>query len=188
MNEMSLSRLYRRLISERAQPAVNVDDLVEVVASSADAGAVDEARRERIAADLAQSPPHADLARMLHALQPVSESLARDVRDSRQPALHPARVREQRIAAGARRGHRVHRLRWASGIAACLSVALGLWSWHHVETARHAEIAMHGASASVSDRIFVSNDVIFASSDNTHRRKQNSGASGDELFSSHFSG
>ncbi len=183
MNEMSLSRLYRRLMSQRAQPAMNVDDLVEVVAPSA--GADDDARRDRVVAGLAQSPPHADLARLLHALQPASETLVRDVRDSRRSA-HPTRVREPRVAAGARRGHRTHPLRWAGGIAACLSIALGLWSWHHADTTRRADIAMHSAPA--SDRIFTSNDVIFASSDAARRQKSDYRGSGDEVFRGHFSG
>ena len=179
MNEMSLSRLYRRLTSDRAHDAVSVDDLVDVAAS---ATVVDAERRDRVAADLAQSPPQADLARLLRALQPVSESFAKDVRDAHRSA-HPTRVREHRIAAGARR---VQRLRWAGGIAACLSIALGLWSWHHADTSMHTGLAAHSAPA--ADRIFTSNDVIFASSSDAHRQTRALGGRGDELFRGHFSG
>jgi hypothetical protein len=185
MSEMSLSRLYRRLVSERAQPAVDSADLVAVAAGSASADEIDSARRDRVVASLAASSPHADLARMLHALQPASESLAEDVGE-RGRSAHPARVREQRVAAGARRGHRVHRLRWAGGIAACLSVALGLWSWHHEDAQQHAVIATRSASA--SDRIFASNDVIFSSSSDAHQQEHRNGGRGDELFRGHFSG
>jgi hypothetical protein len=186
MNEMSLSRLYRRLMSERAQPAVDVDDLVAVAASSIGADRIDSARRDSVVASLAKSSKYADLARMLGALLPASESLATDIR-MRDHSAHPSRLREQRIAAGAKRGHRMHRMRWVAGIAACLSVALGLWSWHHEDVSRPAVTAMRSGVSS-SDRIFTSNDVIFASSNDSHRQMQRYGGSGDELFRGNFSG
>ena len=185
MNEMSLSRLYRRLTSQRAQPTVDVDDLVAVAPAPAGADEVDSARRDRVAASLAVSSPHADLARMLHTLQPVSACLAEDVRE-RGRSAHPARVREQRVAAGARRGHRVHRLRWAGGIAACLAVALGLWSWHHDDAQQHAAMAMQSAPA--GDRIFASNDVIFSSSSDARQQEHRNSERSDELFHGNFSG
>lgn len=188
MNEMSLSRLYRRLTSQRAQPAANVDDLVDVAARSVGASAIDDVRRARVATSLAESPAQADLARMLHALQPASESLAQDVRDSRRSAAHPSRGREQHVAVGARRGQRVHRLRWAGGIAACLSIALGLWSWHHADVSQQAAVAAAMHSAPSADRIFVSSDTIFTSSSDAGRQTQSFGARGDELFRGHFSG
>ena len=187
MNEMSLSRLYRRLTTQRAQPAVSVDDLVAVAVPSVGAGPIDDARRARVVADLTQSAPQSDLARFLRALHPVSESVARDVRATHRSA-HPMRGREHRVAAGARRERGVHRLRWAGGIAACLSIALGLWSWHHSDMSQQAAVAaaMHGAPS--TDRIFVSNDTIFTSSSDAGQQKQAIGARGDELFRGHFSG
>ena len=185
MNEMSLSRLYRRWVSQRAQPAVDAADLVAAAARPARAEEIDSARRDRVVASLATSSPNADLVRMLRALQPASEALAETVGERARWA-HPAHVREQRMAAGARRGHRVHRLRWAGGIAACVSVALGLWSWHHEDARQHAAMAMR--STPVSDRIFVSNDVIFSSSSDAHQQERGNGGRVDELFRGHFSG
>ena len=188
MNEMSLSRLYRRLTSQRAQPAVSVEDLVEAAAPSVGAGSIDDARRTRVATHLAESPPQVDLVRMLRALQPASESLARDVSDSRRSTAHPPRGREQRVAGGARRSQSVHRLRWAGGVAACLSIALGLWSWHHADMAQQAAVAAAMQRAPSTDRIFVSNDTIFTSSSEAGRQKQHVGGGGDELFRGYFSG
>lgn len=184
MNEMSLSRLYRRLMADRVRDTVSVDDLVDV-ASSASPVEVDTGRRDRVAAALAQSPQQSDLVRFLRALQPISESLADDVRDARRCA-HPTRVREQRFAAGARRVHRGQPLRWVGGIAACLSIALGVWSWHHEDTSMHASLAAH--SAPLRDHIFTSNDVIFAPSSDAPRQAPAQGGHGDELFRGHFSG
>lgn len=187
MNDMSLSRLYRRLTSQRAQPAVSVDDLVAVMAPAARAAAIDEPRLAHVATRLAQSPAQADLARMLRAMQPDSESLARDVRATRRSA-HPVRLPDQRVAAGARRSRGVHRLRWAGGIAACLSIALGLWSWHHADPSHQAAVSAAVHRAPSTDRIFASNDTIFASSSDAGRQKQGMDSRGDELFRGHFSG
>lgn len=187
MNEMSLSRLYRRLTAQHAQRAASLDDLLELVSPRAGAAAIDGARRARVAADLAQSSAQSDLARMLRAMQSDSESLAREVRDARRMA-HPARLREQRVAAGARRGCGVHRLRWAGGIAACLSIAIGVWSWHHTDISQSTAVATALHAAPSTDRIFASNDTIFASSSDAGRRSRTNSGRGDELFSGHFSG
>lgn len=188
MNEMSLSRLYRRLTSQREHPVANVDDLVDIAAPSAGVDTIDAERRARVAARLAESSAEVDLARMLRAMHPVSESLARDVRDSRRAAVHPPRGREQRIALGTRRSRHVRGLRWVGGIAACLSIALGLWSWHHADEAPQASVAAAVRSAASSDRIFVSSDTIFSSSSDVGPQTQSLGRRGDELFRGHFSG
>lgn len=187
MNEMSLSRLYRRLLSTRAQPLVDAQELASVV-NADPADAIGAERREAVVASLANSPQQADLARMLNALMNASAALAENVDKSRRTA-HPQRLRNARPAAGARRG-RVHYLRWAGGIAACLAVTLGLSLWHlekvhhqhhHMATSTHP---VH--SVPLSDRIFTSNDVIFASSDETLRRQQAPSHQGDELFRGSF--
>ena len=136
MNDMSLSRLYRRLVSERPQASVDA--------------------------------AHAKLASMLRELKPESEALASKVGERRVVA-HPTRQRDLRAAGGARRLP----LRWASSIAASLAVVFGLWSWHGREAQQ-----VNAVSASTSakgDRIFTSQDRIFASSADSHARS-------DELF------
>lgn len=176
MNEMSLSRLYRRLTSARAHPDVDAAELVDALKTDTAAG------REAVAQTLAVSPPHADLARMLRELQPTSESFVGKVNERRHIA-HPARQRELRPAAGARRMHAPH-LRWVGGIAACFALVLGLWSWHGEEMQGGGNVAASKAAPSSKDRIFTTNDRIFASSTETHHLKTHGG---DELFHANFS-
>ncbi|MEO6690063.1 MAG: hypothetical protein ABIS07_10450 [Dokdonella sp.] len=145
MNEMSLSGLYRRLVSERPQDNADV--------------------------------AHANLARMLRALQPESEKLAEQVSERRRTA-HPVRQREQRVAAGARRNH----VRWAGSIAASLAVVFGLLTWQGARIHTNANVAMSTAPA--PDRIFTTRDHIFASTVDT---KLAGHARGDELFRGSFS-
>lgn len=172
MNDMSLSRLYRRLVS--ARPAVEIDAVELADAVSSDAGA--SARRDAVVANLATSPAHASLARMLRALKPESESLAASVRESR--VAHPQRQRDQRVAAGARRG--VH-VRWISGIAACFAVVFGLWSWQGAH--RHDEVVASTAASHRADRIFTTQDRIFASSEAAPAQNQRKS---DQLFRANF--
>jgi len=177
MNETSLSRLYRRLVSARPQPAVDAIDL-------ADAGEMSQPRRDALAAKLASSTEYADLARMLGALKPTSQALSEDVAAARRAAAHPARTREPRPAAGARRAN-VRPLRWVGAMAACLAVALGLWSGradHHGP----ATVAATSKRAAVGDVIFTSRDSIFAASSDSRHPPANRG--GDELFRANFSG
>lgn len=184
MNDMSLSSLYRRLMSGRTQPELDAQQLASVVVESADT--LDAERRSAVVAALATSPRQADLARMLKALAPVSEKLAESVDKSRR-ATHPQRMRTARPAAGARRGH-PHYHRWAAGIAACLAVTLGLSLWH-VEKAQHERhhitASTHATGpVSSSDRIFTSEDVIFAASEELQHRQP--AQHGDELFRGNF--
>jgi hypothetical protein len=177
MNDMSLSRLYRRLVSTRPHPAVDDAELVDALAPEAPAGEID-ARRAATIEKLASSPAHSALARMLQALRPDSEALASQVNERRRVA-HPTRQREQRVAAGARR----HPLRWAGSIAA-MALAFGLSTWHGTQTQHRDNVAAasgQGKAAPSSDRIFTADDRIFASSTDTHSR------GGDELFRGSFS-
>jgi hypothetical protein len=179
MNEMSLSRLYRRLVSARPQPVIDAADLT-------DAGEMSQPRREALAAKLASSTEYADLARMLRALEPASRTLAEDVAAERRVAAHPARVRELRPAAGARRSHARH-LRWAGAMAACLAVALGLWS-ERADQRGPTHIAATTKPSAAGDRIFTSSDSIFASSSEARHQHPNRRNGGDELFHASFSG
>jgi hypothetical protein len=181
MNDMSLSSLYRRLTSARVRVDVDATELVDALAPT---GGADAERRAAMAAKLAASRPYARLARMLRELRPASEALAGKVNERRH-AAHPARQRDLRPAAGARRVHAPH-LRWASGIAACLAVVFGLWSWHGSELQSSGGVAMSTeTAASKPDRIFTTQDKIFASSGDAgvHGHARDS----DELFRGNFS-
>lgn len=177
MNEMSLSSLYRRLTSTRARHDVDATELVDALKTDTAAG------REAVAETLAVSPPHADLARMLRELQPASEVFAGKLNERRHIA-HPARQRELRPAAGARRMHAPH-LRWAGGIAACFALVLGLWSWHGEGMRTGGNLAVSTLSQPANDRIFTTQDRIFTSSVETHHRKTRGNS--DELFRANFS-
>ncbi|MEP7042400.1 MAG: hypothetical protein ABI843_05025 [Dokdonella sp.] len=181
MNEMSLSRLYRRLVTGRPQPALDAAELV-------DAGDISESRRDALAAKLASSTEYADLTRMLRALQPASQTLAEHLTAERRVAAHPARARDLRPAAGARRSQTRH-LRWVGAMAACLAVALGLWSGHTDRQRGPAEVAATAKPAALGDRIFTTRDAIFASSgENAHHHQREAKRGGDELFHANFSG
>lgn len=182
MNGLSLSRLHRRMTAARPRPAIDAVDL-------ADGLPADESQRDALAAKLAASPAHADLARMLRALEADSQALARDVAVARRRSIaHVVPLREARPAAGARRsqGHRLqgHRLRWAGAMAASLAVALGLWAEHG---RRHEPAVAAQAVAPQSDRIFASHDVIFATTSD-RRHAAPAAPAKDDLFRSDFSG
>lgn len=177
MNDNSLSRLYRRLTAQRGETVeADAAELSAVVAGEADAS-----RREAAAAKLAASARHADLARMLRALQPASAELADGVR--RRGSAHPQRSREARPQHHARRASH-HPLRWAGGLAACLALTLGVVGvWHGSRNGgMHRDTV---ASVQKPDRIFTSQDRIFAASDDAAHRGSNAG---DELFRGDFSG
>jgi hypothetical protein len=143
MNEMSLSRLYRRLAEQR--PAL----------------------------------PEAELGRLLRELQPESEALAAEVARVQRPA-HPLRGREVRVAAGGRR--RAAPARWIGALAACLALAIGVFSLHGLHDQRWNNVASAARSISVPDSIFASNDRIFAASNDSVAP-----APGDEIFRGRFS-
>lgn len=179
MNDMSLSRLYRRLVSSRPQPDVEAADLVSVADDGA--RALSERHRDAVVAKLADSARHADLTRMLRALKPESEALATSVGEQRR-AAHPQHARGQRPAAGARRGH-LHGLRWAAGMAACLAVVLGLWSREHADVAQG--VVAGSRTTTLPDTIFASNDRIFSTVDDSRHRGAPSHR-GDEVFRGGF--
>lgn len=175
--DASLSQLYRRMTAQRAD-AVGVDELAAVAAGSAD---------ETIAAKLAASSRHADLARLLRELEPASAELAESVR--RQGCAHPQRGRD--AARPAHRGrHVVHRgARWLGGFAAaaCLALALGVVGlWHGRMEAPHSPETTAAVAPDKADRIFTSNDRIFSANDMSRHAKSTRG--GDELFRSDFAG
>lgn len=183
MNTMSLSRLYQLLASRRARVALSADDMVALNELVAHSDALAPAHRERLAVEVGQSQAHADLLRMLNALKPESEALARDVRNSR--LGHRERARAVRTATG-RSSHHGARVRWIGALAACLSIAIGVWSWQHEQASSPSMLSAHATPA--VDRIFTSNDVIFAASDDSRHAIDGRRGRGDEVFRGHFSG
>ncbi len=180
MNEMSLSRLYRRLRSARPHAGVDAHALADTMAHAAGSGSRVGAHHEAVVAQLAVSPAHADLARLLRALEPESALLANHVNDVHRGVV-PLRQREARVVA---RAHpkQAHALRWISGIAASVAVAFGLWTWQGEQQARRSSDVAAAATAQ-PDRIFTSRDQIFASSDASPRR---TARGHDELFRANF--
>jgi len=143
MNEMSLSRLYRRLAEQR--PA----------------------------------QPEAELGRLLRELQPESEALAAEVARVRHPA-HPLRGREVRVAAAGRR--RAAPARWIGALAACLALAIGVFSVQELREQRWNNVAAAAHSIAQPERMFASGDRIFAASNDSVARPPN-----DEIFHARFS-
>lgn len=99
--------------------------------------------------------PEAQLGRLLRELEADSEALAADVARLHRPA-HLPRGREVRVA--------THRrvaapLRWISGMAACLALALGVLAIHGQQAVRWRNVAADAHSVAVVDR----GDQIFAS-------------------------
>lgn len=186
MNEMSLSRLYRRLTAQRDQAVVTEADTADFVAvASGEAEALPPAQRAAVAATVASSPRHADLARLLRALRPESEALAGALAD-RRSAAHPMRHRDARPLHAARRNAR-HPLRWVGSIAACFAFALGVVIWHDRPTSHDwNNVTTSVATVQRSDRIFTSQDRIFAASDARGSRPHSGHR--DELFRGDFSG
>lgn len=123
--------------------------------------------------------PEAELGRLLRELQPESEALAAEVARLQRPA-HPMRGRDVRVAAGGRR--RAAPARWIGAIAACLALAVGVFSLHESRGQRWDNVAGAADSVSLPNRIFVSSDRIFAASNDSVAP-----ASGDEIFRGRFS-
>jgi hypothetical protein len=179
MNDMSLSSLYRRMTSRNTTGI----DAAELAAAATGAELAPD-RREAVAAALASSAAHASLARMLRDLQPESEALAEAV-GTRRHAAHPLRGRETRVAAGARRLHgRGHGLRWVGAVAACFVFAFALDFRHGEAPTRWDDVAASASSNVLPDRIFTTNDRIFAASDDAPRSGGDVG--GDRLFQANF--
>jgi hypothetical protein len=177
MNDMSLSRLYRRLASAQPLPEMEGTDLAAVASADAQSSGLSARHQDAVVAKLAGSTKYADLARMLRALEPASEALATDVSGSRRSA-HAPRGRELRPAAGARR-HQGH-LRWAGVAAACFAFAIGVGTWRSIESRHQAVVAQSAPSA--TDRIFASNDRIFSDAGSNGAHSQHH----DEVFRGGF--
>ena len=176
MNTMSLSRLHRRMTTDAARD-VDADALLAAL----EGRPADAAKRTAAVAALADSAAHADLARMLGALQSESETLAADVRRVR--TAMPARAQRER-----RHGH-ASRVRWAAPLAACMTLVVAVFAFHERGARHHADawsdVVASTHSVAQHDRIFTTRDEIFSSSEDAARRV--AGVQRDEVFRSDFS-
>lgn len=181
MNTKSLSSLYRRMTANTVR-GVDADALLAALEGRpADAG-----KRTAAVDALADSAAHADLARMLGALQSDSETLAADVRRVR--TAMPARAQRER-----RHGH-ASRVRWAAPLAACMTLVVAVFAFQergafHERGTQHRANTWNDVVASTHtvvqhDRAFTNRDEIFSSSDDTARHAS---ALPDEVFRSDFS-
>jgi len=123
--------------------------------------------------------PEAELGRLLRELQPESEALAAEVARVQRPA-HPQRGRDVRVADNGRR--RAAPARWFGALAACLALAIGVFSLHGPRDQRWNNVAGAAHSVSLPDSVVVANDHIFAASNDSVAP-----ALGDEIFRGRFS-
>lgn len=174
-----LASLYQRLT---ASVPLAPEDAGGVVAWAA--GTLDPAERARVAARLAESSRHARLALLLKDSGPAASAFAAGInlaRRSRPHApRHEGRFTFRRIAG------------WAGGslaaAAAALVLAFGLQHRVQSNLSPPGQIAS-AKPAPASDRIFTSEDVIFAATEETPRRVAHPATRGsDELFRGSFSG
>jgi len=182
MNTMSLSRLHHRMTADAVRD-VDADALLAAL----EGRPADAAKRTAAVEALADSAAHADLARMLGALQSDSETLAADVRRVR--TAMPARAQRER-----RHGH-ASRVRWAVPLAACMTLVVAVFAFQergvfHERGAQHraaawGDVVASAHSVAQHDRIFTTRDEIFSSSDDTTRHTAT--ALPDEVFHSDFS-
>ncbi len=144
---------------------------------AAAAGTLSGDRRDEVAVRLSRSPLQTDLVRMLHELAADAATVAEAVNAHRSLA-HSRDGRRLRHGNGNARRYST-RLRWI-GLAACLMLVFGfvLWQPHSNQPADSA-----AAAAMKPDRIFTSQDRIFAASD----APAPLGVS-DSVFQSNFNG
>lgn len=175
MNTKSLSRLHRHMTADAVRD-VDADALLAAL----EGRPADAAKRTAAVEALADSVAHADLARMLSALQADSETLAADVRRAR--TAMPARAQRER-----RHGH-ASRVRWAAPLAACMTLVVAVFAFHERGASRHDgawnDVVASTHSVAQHDRIFTARDEIFSSSDDGARH---AAALSDEVFRSDFS-
>ena len=180
MTDNSLSRLYRLSTGSRVGAAAQFDADTLVAAA---AGTLAAGNRAQVMAAVADSPAHADVVRLLRELAPASAELSQACGE-RTVVAHARMGRQRQHAAPASRFR--NGMRW-SGLAACLSLAFGVWAWQaHQQQADSAQFAAMEA-AMKPDRIFTSQDQIFtARIDAGHSQPVRTHADG--LFQADFNG
>jgi len=175
----NLIRLYRRFT--RSAP---VQSLPQTDALLALADGEHSADAERLLGDVARSAVHADLLRFARALAPESARLGVQLEQAFEtsvPGHREARRQSPRHAAAARRGW----LRMTASLAACLLVAIFVWSVQQRHVAPTPASPMT-ASAAAPDRIFAALDDSArpAKSDEIFRGR----FSRDQIFQAKFNG
>ena len=177
MTERSLSNLYRRLGVEASTGAADLMDAETLVAASA--GSLKGDRRDEVAARLSRSPLQTDLVRMLRELSPAAEALAGAL-DERRGFSHGWSARGLRHATHARSLRR--QLGW-SAVAASMMLVFGAMFWNAPVDHSDGPGLTSGASVDKPDRIFTSEDRIFAMVD-----ERAMPAATDALFHTDFNG
>ena len=180
MTDKSLSRLYRLSTRSRVGAAAQFDaDTLVALA----AGTLATESRSQVMSALADSPAHADVVHLLRDLECASAELSQACGE-RTVVAHARMGRQRQHAAPASRFR--NGMRW-SGLAACLSLAFGVWAWQaHQQQADSAQFAAMEV-AMKPDRIFTSQDQIFtARIDAAHSQPVRTHADG--LFQADFNG
>ncbi len=175
MIERSLSNLYRRMNVQAQDGWADLIDPDTLVAAAA--GSVAGDRRDEVAARRSRSPVQTDLVRLLHELAADAAIVAEAV-NVRAPLAHGRGGRRLRHGADKARRH-AGSIRWA-GLAACLVLVAGFVFWQPHD----GQLTDEGMTAAARpDRIFTSQDRIFAAADAPAPMDI-----GDGLFRSDFNG
>lgn len=159
-----LGRLYRRFTRTGALQALPEADALQALAEGEHS-----AETERALGDVARSGLHADLLRFARALAPESARLGHQLEEAYEVTM-PAHRAHRGVSrhATARRGW----LRVAASLAACLVVALTLWTAQQRHQAPSA-VATTAPATALPDRIFASAEAP---------------AKPDEIFNGSFKG
>lgn len=158
MNKPNLSDIYRNAAANRAEPALDVDQLI---------------------AEIPRSPLQRDLIRFARDLEPESAALSASLESILNDGnvVHRRRSATQRSA----RGRRTWRI--ASAFAATVFAAVAVWSAGSFNRSHDAAPAAVAASG---DRIFsaMSDDSVASKSNAGHDEIFNGKFHSDEIFNS----
>lgn len=175
MIEQSISNLYRRMNVQAQAGGLDLLDADTLVAAAA--GNLSGDRRDEVAAKLSRSAVQTDLVRMLHELTADSAVVA-DAVNERPSLAHVRGGRHLRHVADKTHRHAVS-IRWV-GLAAGLVLVFGFAFWQP-QSSHSTDEGM--TAAQKPDRIFTSEDRIFAASDAADPH-----TASDGVFQSDFTG
>ncbi|UXI67612.1 hypothetical protein [Tahibacter amnicola] len=181
MTKPSLSQLYREMT---AAPTLSARALIDAeTAVRASAGRVVPHERDAVAAALAGSAAHADLTRLLRALEPASTDLARSLAHA--APVHEVRERHTRSA----RGRRGEERGWQWGaIAASLVAAVALFAARSGQPELGNQSVLARMQDKSADEIFSGGaESRFAQADVIYRFTDGEGVT-DRIFASNGSG
>jgi hypothetical protein len=172
MTDRSLSELYRQMNAHAPLSSRALIDAETAVRASR--GRVVPHERQEVAGALAASTGHADLVRLLRALEPASAELAQSLAQT--APVHEHRERHQRVAQGRRHGQRG----WQWGaLAASFVAAVALF-------AARGNIHGMGEEAAFARLHSTTVDGIFGSALETRMAHQES--RGDTISRNDFNG